>query len=364
MKPDQRKVIKHVQSGSLLKLKSLLEKLNEKPRQKYNLNFKINDMGRTPLHIACLLGDDAVVRCLLKHGAASDVLDKNKDTPVHIAAQFILDDGNYEDYKLLIEPLIRKFPQLLSQPNKAGETPAEILLKAREKYKLFRKFEKEEDDEIQEKADKEEEWKRKIQSETEAEFYESNGRFSTSGSACADDDYQTYDQWADRIFQEYQRKNVGMNNRKRRKEFQSRKRKEEMDDISAHLQKNQGEYVAQLKRMKTEVMAQKREKYERKVADLKSKDADSKLRFRDIPWPCQGNAAEMVEVLLSNLTIESSYSERKRTIVKQLVLWHPDKFEQRCGDRLAEKDKERILDTVKAITQELNKNLQSLKSEG
>lgn len=116
--------------------------------------------------------------------------------------------------------------------------------------------------------------------------------------------------------------------------------------------------------MKTEVMAQKREKYEQKVAILKSNDTDSKLRFRDIPWPCQGNAAEMVEVLLSNLTIESSYSERKRTIVKQLVLWHPDKFEQRCGDRLAEKDKERILDTVKAITQELNKNLQSLKSEG
>lgn len=363
MKPDQRKIIKHVQSGSLLKLKTVLEKLTDKSKQKYNLNFKVNEMGRTPLHIACLLGDDAVVRCLLKHGAASDALDRNRDTPVHMAAQFILDDGNYEDYKLLIEPLIRKFPQLLSQSNKAGDNPADILLKAREKYKLFRKLEKDEDDEIQEKADKEEEWKKKLQSETEAEFYESSGRFATGTSGTVDDDYQTYDQWADRIFQDYQRKHVGMKNRKRRKEFQSRKRKEEMDDITAHLQKNQDEYVAQLKRMKTEVMTQKREKYERKVADLKSKDADSKLRFRDIPWPCQGNAAEMVEVLLSNLTIESSYSERKRTIVKQLVLWHPDKFRQRCEDRLAEKDKERILETVKAITQELNKNLQSLKSD-
>lgn len=359
MRPDQRKVIKHVQSGSLLKLKTLLEKLNGKTKQNFNLNFKVNDIGRTPLHIACLLGDDAVVRCLLKHGASSSVLDRNRDTPVHIAAQFIYDDGNYEDYKLLIEPLIRKFPELLSLSNKNGDTPSEILLKAREKYKLFKKLEKEEEDEIQEKADKEEDWKRKIQSETEAEHHEAEGKYTASASV--EDDYQTYDQWADRMFQEYQRKNIGMENRKRRKEYQHRKRKEEMGDIAAHLLRDQDHRIAQVKRMKTEVMAQKRQRYEKKIADLKS--SDSKLRFRDIPWPCQGNAAEMVEVLLSNITAESSNAQRKKTIVKQLVLWHPDKFEQRCGDRLAEKDRERILETVKAITQELNKNLQALRAE-
>ncbi|XP_039249915.2 NF-kappa-B inhibitor-like protein 1 [Styela clava] len=364
MNSDQRKLVKYIQSGSLLKIKSLLEKLNGKREHKFNLGFKIGDLNRTPLHIACLLGDDAVVRCLLKYGASSDRKDKNNDTPVHIAAQFICDDGNYQDYKLLIEPLIQKQPELLSQKNKKGKTPSEILLQAREKYKMFCKFDQEEEDLVQEKAEQEESWNSKLLQETESEYNEQTKglSFSSNISSFSDDDYQNYDQWAGRIFRDYQRKNIGMENKKRRKEFQSRKRREEFDDVSAHLRKNNSEYVSQVKRMKTEVLAQKRERYEKKMTSMKS-PSDDKLRFRDIPWPCQGNATEMVEVLLSGQSVDSSSNDRKRAIIRQLVLWHPDKFEQKCGERLSEKDRDRILDTVKAIAQELNKNLESLKAQ-
>ena len=34
--------------------------------------------------------------------------------------------------------------------------------------------------------------------------------------------------------------------------------------------------------------------------------------------------------------------------------WHPDKFLQHCGDRIAEEDRGKILKQVKEISQELN----------
>lgn len=52
---------------------------------------------------------------------------------------------------------------------------------------------------------------------------------------------------------------------------------------------------------------------------------------------------------------------RKR-LRQQQALWHPDKFAQRCEARLEEKDRQRILDTVTALSQELNRLAQSLRA--
>lgn len=52
----------------------------------------------------------------------------------------------------------------------------------------------------------------------------------------------------------------------------------------------------------------------------------------------------------------------RKMLRKQQVLWHPDKFSQRCEARLETKDKQRILDTVKALSQELNKLAQNLRT--
>lgn len=40
---------------------------------------------------------------------------------------------------------------------------------------------------------------------------------------------------------------------------------------------------------------------------------------------------------------------------RQQTIWHPDRFAQRCGTRLEEGDKQRILETVTALSQELNR---------
>ena len=46
--------------------------------------------------------------------------------------------------------------------------------------------------------------------------------------------------------------------------------------------------------------------------------------------------------------------ERRKRLRVELMRWHPDKFEARFGRRLAARDKERVLDRVKGMSQALN----------
>lgn len=84
----QARVWKYVDEGSFLKLKSYLRKHRD-----LDLNFSQGKRQRSPLHLACSLGDDAVLRLLLQHGA--DVLQKDRrgDTALHTAANRALKLG-------------------------------------------------------------------------------------------------------------------------------------------------------------------------------------------------------------------------------------------------------------------------------
>lgn len=79
----------------MLKLKSYLRK-----HQDLDVNFSQGKRQRSPLHLACCLGDDAVLRLLLKQGA--DVLqrDRKGDTALHVAANGALKHGKTgEEYR-------------------------------------------------------------------------------------------------------------------------------------------------------------------------------------------------------------------------------------------------------------------------
>lgn len=84
----QKRVWKYVEEGSLLKLKSYLRKHRD-----LDVNFSQGRRERSPLHLACSLGDDAVLRLLLKHGA--DVLqrDRKGDSALHTAVNRALKHG-------------------------------------------------------------------------------------------------------------------------------------------------------------------------------------------------------------------------------------------------------------------------------
>lgn len=142
-------------------------------------------------------------------------------------------------------------------------------------------------------------------------------------------------------------------------EEQSRK------ELHKRLQKEHEEYLARAARKEEETQRGKKRQYDERCAATFQGGASAgstKLSFGDIPWPApRGTVQEMIEVMLHGVDRKDVPAFRK-ALRKQQALWHPDKFAQRCEARLEEKDKQKILDTVTALSQELNRLAQSLKT--
>lgn len=151
----QKRVWRYVDEGNPLKLKSYLKKHPDT-----DVNFSMGKKQRSPLHLACRLGDGYLLRLLLDHGA--DVLrrDSKGETAMHEAVkrhmkykagggkngpevgvillyfkilklnQFFFFFLAYDD---LFVPLRRRCQEAETTPNNAGVTPQDLLGFWREK---------------------------------------------------------------------------------------------------------------------------------------------------------------------------------------------------------------------------------------
>lgn len=189
-----------------------------------------------------------------------------------------------------------------------------------------------------------------------------------------DEDEEDFGDWADRIRKEYfdkkhaeaQRLAASTSGWKRRKSKEERQREEQSrKELHERLQREHEEYLARAARKEEETRQGKKKRYDEKCAATfygGSSSGSTKLSYSDIPWPSpRGTVQEMVDVMLHGVDRNDVQVFRK-VLRKQQILWHPDKFAQRCEARLEEKDKQRILDTVKALSQELNRLAQSLRT--
>uniref|UniRef100_A0A3B4XYE7 NF-kappa-B inhibitor-like protein 1 n=1 Tax=Seriola lalandi dorsalis TaxID=1841481 RepID=A0A3B4XYE7_SERLL len=351
----QKRVWRYVEDGSLLKLKSYLRKHRD-----LDVNFSQGKRQRSPLHLACCLGDDAVLRLLLKHGA--DVLqrDHKGDTALHTAVNRALKHGKtaYDD---LVVPLKKSCPEAMNAPNSAGVTPEDLL-----------KWMKHTEAETSKYPEKE--WLEKLFGECEDEFCETFGVYDADDFLPVDDDDEDFGDWADRIRKEYfdkkhaeaQRLAASSSGWKRKKSKQEREQEEQSrKELHEKLQREHEEYLARAARKEEETRQGKKRRYDEKCeATFRggSSAGSTKLSYSDIPWPApRGTVQEMVDVMLHGVDRKDVPVFRKM-LRKQQALWHPDKFAQRCEARLEEKDKQRILDTVTALSQELNRLAQSLRT--
>ncbi|XP_023262228.1 NF-kappa-B inhibitor-like protein 1 [Seriola lalandi dorsalis] len=357
----QKRVWRYVEDGSLLKLKSYLRKHRD-----LDVNFSQGKRQRSPLHLACCLGDDAVLRLLLKHGA--DVLqrDHKGDTALHTAVNRALKHGKtaYDD---LVVPLKKSCPEAMNAPNSAGVTPEDLL-------KWMKHTESAENMSRPPKTDPEKEWLEKLFGECEDEFCETFGVYDADDFLPVDDDDEDFGDWADRIRKEYfdkkhaeaQRLAASSSGWKRKKSKQEREQEEQSrKELHEKLQREHEEYLARAARKEEETRQGKKRRYDEKCeATFRggSSAGSTKLSYSDIPWPApRGTVQEMVDVMLHGVDRKDVPVFRKM-LRKQQALWHPDKFAQRCEARLEEKDKQRILDTVTALSQELNRLAQSLRT--
>ena len=117
-------------------------------------------------------------------------------------------------------------------------------------------------------------------------------------------------------------------------------------------------YKQESSRIKKATLLKEKRLYEikcRKLFDCRAKFSADKivpdLVFDDIPWPPEDNS-QMLN--LFSCDIDQASSAFQQYIRQQRIRWHPDKFVQRCGHRLIESDKSRILDRVNMVSQALN----------
>ncbi|KTG43671.1 hypothetical protein cypCar_00031367 [Cyprinus carpio] len=358
VKRKQRRVLRYVEEGSLMKLKSFLRKHKD-----LELNFTQGKKHRSPLHIACSHGDDAVLRLLLKHGADPLQTDRNGDTPLHLAAKRALKHGKraYDD---LVVPLRKNCPEAVDMSNKAGVTPDDLLQWMKpEQGKVINES----------CVDPEQQWREKLLGECQDEFFETFGQYDDRGRSFGD-------HGADRIRREYYcqatakatcsgkpffgpgrgqkaAEGTGRKDEGVRRELETSLEAESIEEVpcSGALAKEDEKRLGRARR------AHMRSGCAATFHSSSSKAPEELLGYDDIPWPApRGSLEEMVGVMLHGADRFDSTVFRK-LLRRQQALWHPDKFVQRCGGRLLESDRQKILDTVTGLSQELNRLAQTLR---
>ena len=86
------------------------------------------------------------------------------------------------------------------------------------------------------------------------------------------------------------------------------------------------------------------------------------FNVQDIPWPIVNSNHQSGVVLTADTVSEllfcdmdSSDADGKKTFLRdQQLQWHPDRFMQRCRQRMCEKSVDRIMEKVNLVSQILN----------
>jgi NF-kappa-B inhibitor-like protein 1 len=171
------------------------------------------------------------------------------------------------------------------------------------------------------------------------------------------DERESYDDWADRLRREYHLKNRNYghrhssNKREATSESQSHDKndsKECLEDIRKKLRKK---YEENQKRDRANRILMKSKNYLKNIIALQS--GTGGIKCNDVPWPYSVDVVEIKNVMFHDvLTDDHKYKKRLR---EEQIRWHPDKFLQKHGKRLCECDRNRIMEKVKEISQELNR---------
>ncbi|XP_044162595.1 NF-kappa-B inhibitor-like protein 1 [Bufo gargarizans] len=354
----------YIERGDVLRLKSYIRK-----HRHLRLDHVLPG-GRSLLHAACALRDDACALLLLRKGADPMQRDASGNNALHVAAREV-EKGGWKVYTDLVVPILKRCPQSIDVADHQGTTPRDILRRAEDLMERNSRRSASPDVSSQQSS----EWREKLLAESMDEYQELYGQY--------EEDYpeevpevETFESWADRIYREYQarkipseppgakgkrvsvQKSSSAAGEKTYLQRQRQKEKELRGAQSVRYQKRCEEVFGRTgSSAKTE---------EELVKNPTARDCEGSgpteirtglgtLGYSDIPWPLPGGTAEQMAQTIAAGGDPSDAGSYKRYLRAQRVTWHPDRFMQRCGSRLLAKDRERVLRTVTALSQELNR---------
>lgn len=350
---ETRKVLAYIKKGSVNKLRSFLQEKD------VNLDEIRDANNRGVLHLSCHLGECKMSRFLLRCGVDPCRTDSEGNTPVHVALKYALEFNNESVFRYLIVPLKKRSKRVMNLSNRLGETPQELyeMLK-KELRKEFSEKEKSLQSEqtkisetklVARNEKEEQEWFEKLAFEESCEdFY-----FKDGYDTFFEEPKESYNNWAERIRREYEKKHQKIVVTQFEPSETKKAHKLKMHiALTNKLVKEHEAYVNDVKLKRT---IREKKKYEEKCKTVFESGNTNQLNFEAIPWPCVGSAADIVDKLC-----EWAGDNTISYLKAQRVRWHPDKFAQRCQDRIMDVEREQIMDLVKQISQGINMMINSL----
>jgi len=336
------KVIKYIKRDQHRKLRRFLKE------EKIDLDEILTKRGEKMLHIAAKEGAANCLEYLLEHGANAKLVDKKGNLPIHRALEFVINDFSKENERDIVSTLLTFSSGLMNIRNHKGFTPKELVLqldkiraRACGSQTLHQSTNKDSAmvrDTV--KLSEDDEWRHKLAEECEFEYESFLGRYERDHTYI-DEASETYDDWADRIY------NAFLNKRRSRvisqvKEEKSKKRPSLKPEIDLH------QAAANYKRLKEIKM-----KKNHLLMCEKLFHSQECISLQDIPFD-KLDASQIIEIILDGLDCSVADTEAQKKAVREAIRkWHPDKFQQKMGGRIIDSEKILVMERVKQISQVL-----------
>ena len=298
---------------------------------KIHPDSRIGRHDRTALHMCAKTGSIDSLRILLECDADPSVKDKKGNYPLHLAIKYCLKQKSFNPATAdLVHPLRQKMSDLLHDENNSGTTCWHLLQGLNLKKELDNKQLTPSSSSNSAESDfgdtsKEVEWNEKLTQVHEEDHFLNWGKF----------DYQkqfynqykeTYDDWADRIFNEYKKRH--------RTTSQPKHQKTKVEEKPSAFQE------AKLPSFKPIYPAEDNKNADKYKRLFSMKD---KIAKKHLPFSESSTADQIISLILHC----DDRMEEKKILREAIRKWHPDKFSQFFNGRIEKRD---ISDVMKIVT--------------
>ena len=329
-KDQAKKLKKYIEDDKLTKLRRYIAD------KKINLNEIITKKGEKMLHIAAKEGSRYCLEYLLEKGANAKLVDKKGNLALHKALRFVLENYSRENERDLVSSLLTYSSGLINLENSSGVSPKDLILSLEKvKEKKIRSYESPLSPDLRpEPRSEAEEWEAKLTEESHFEYDQSFGKFDFF-SRETESTSETFDDWADRIFQEF------YNKRKKSWKRSEEKSLPKLRNLKPDLKST--EVDQNYKLLKEKKLREKQEKLCERL--FTTSDV---ITLSDLPYKNM-KAEEILEMVTCKCGSEPT--EIKKRIREELLRWHPDKFRQKFGERIDKEEQDGVMEHVKHISQ-------------
>ena len=326
-----KKINKYIIRDHFQRLKEFLRENDVHP------DSRIGRHERTGLHECAKNGSIDCIRILLEYNADPHLKDKKGNYPLHLAIKYLLKQKTLNSLMVndLIGPLKQQMYDRIHDENISGTTCWHLLQGLNLKAKVSKKQETSDSSSSSEsnaESDvKDIDWNEKLMQIHEEDHYFDSGKYDNS-EIFQNKYKETYDQWADRIFNEF--------NKRKQRSFKPDVKKKEAKNEFSEFQK------AELPQFKPSYPSNN----SNKTAEYNALFVKAgKINKHDMPFT-QNSSAEQI----LSLIIDCDEQVDKRKAVREAIRkWHPDKFSQMFSERIEKNDLNEIMNIVTHVSQTL-----------